>query len=301
MDYGRNLEFGISIDPAAADLDVALTLARRADEAGLDYLAVQDHPYQPGHLDAWTLMTVLLTQTEHVSVVSDVLDLQLRPPAMLAKAAASLAVIAPGRIVLGVGGGATAHGVEAMGGTPHRGGEMVAFTEEAVMVLRRALAGGPVRLDTPRHRIRGYQAGPKPAVAVPVWLGSQKPRMLGVTGRVAEGWISPLNIYVAPHEVPERQRLIDAAAAEAGRDPRDVRRIYNVIGAIGPYTGLNGLVGSVELWVDTLTSWALDLGFDTFVFWPMTDPVRQVELFAREVVPAVRAKVARARETVAAR
>lgn len=298
MDYGRNLEFGVSIDPAAADLGSALTLARRADEAGLDYLAVQDHPYQPGHLDAWTLMTVLLTQTERIAVVSDVLDLQLRPPAMLAKAASSLAAIAPGRVVLGVGGGATAHGVEAMGGTPYRGAEMVAFTEEAVTILRRALAGGSVRLETPRHHIAGYQAGPVPAVAVPVWLGSQKPRMLGVTGRVAEGWISPLNIYVAPDEVPERQALIDDAAAAAGRKPRDVRRIYNVIGAIGPYTGSGGLIGSAELWIDTLTRWALDFGFDTFIFWPMTDPVAQTGLFAREVVPAVRARVAQAREAV---
>lgn len=294
MDYGRKLEFGVSIDPAATNLDSALRLARLADTAGLDYLAVQDHPYQPGHLDAWTLMTLLTARTERIAVVSDVLDLQLRPPTMLAKAAASLATAAPGRLVLGVGGGATAHGVEAMGGAPHHGGEMVAFTEEAIGILRHALAGDSIRLDTPRHRITGYQAGP--VARVPVWLGSQKPRMLAVTGRTAQGWISPLNIYVPPHEVPEKQDRIDAAAVAAGRDPHDIRRMYNVIGAIGPYTGGTGLVGPVEMWVDTLTAWALDLGFDTFVFWPMTDAEQQVAVFASQVVPAVTRNVARARQ-----
>lgn len=45
----------------------------------------------------------------------------------------------------------------------------------------------------------------------------------------------------------------------------------------------------------TLTEWAVDLGFDTFIFWPMTDPLAQLEIFAREVVPAVRQRVAERR------
>ncbi|GAA2005130.1 LLM class flavin-dependent oxidoreductase [Microbacterium ulmi] len=296
MDYGRELEFGVSIDPTAADLAASRRLALVADRAGLDYLAVQDHPYQPSHLEVWTLLTHLASITERIGVTPDVLDLQLRLPSLVAKSAASFAEIAPGRVALGVGGGATPHGVEALGGTPHAGADMVRYTEEALAVLRRALAGGAVRLDTPRHRIAGYQAGPVPRPPVPVWLGSQKPRMLAVTGRAADGWISPLNIYVAPHEVPERQEAIDRAAREAGRDPRDIRRIYNVIGAIGPYAGANGLLGDVGVWIDTLSDWAVDLGFDTFVFWPMTDAERQVEVFASEVVPGIRERVAQRRK-----
>ena len=56
-DYGHPVRFGVSIDPGAADFAAALSLARQADRAGLDYLAVQDHPYQPGYLDAWTMLT----------------------------------------------------------------------------------------------------------------------------------------------------------------------------------------------------------------------------------------------------
>jgi alkanesulfonate monooxygenase SsuD/methylene tetrahydromethanopterin reductase-like flavin-dependent oxidoreductase (luciferase family) len=294
-DYGHPVRFGVSIDPSAADFAAALSLARQADRAGLDYLAVQDHPYQAGYLDAWTMLTYLLARTERVSVVSDVLDLQLRPPSIAAKAAASLAAMAGGRVQLGVGGGASAQGIAAMGGQPRCGADMVAFTDEAIQIIRRALRGEAVQASTLHHRIAGYQAGPVPPEPVGVWAGSQGPRMLAVTGRAADGWICPLNIYVSPEEVPGRQSAIDQAARDAGRDPRQIRRVYNVIGTIGPYRRGTGLVGTADHWVSTLTGWAAGLGFDTLIFWPATDPPAQLEVFTSEVIPAVRAEVARLR------
>jgi alkanesulfonate monooxygenase SsuD/methylene tetrahydromethanopterin reductase-like flavin-dependent oxidoreductase (luciferase family) len=68
----------------------------------------------------------LATETGRISFVPDVLDLQLRPPTMTAKAASSLALLTGGRIVLGVGGGASADGIAAMGGARRTGREMVA-------------------------------------------------------------------------------------------------------------------------------------------------------------------------------
>jgi alkanesulfonate monooxygenase SsuD/methylene tetrahydromethanopterin reductase-like flavin-dependent oxidoreductase (luciferase family) len=297
-DYGHPVRFGMSIDPGAADFSSALSLARQADRSGLDYLAVQDHPYQAGYLDVWTMLTYLIARTEQVSVVSDVIDLQLRPPAIVAKAAASLAAMAGGRVQLGVGGGASAQGVAAMGGLPRSGGDMVAFTEEAIQIIRQALRGEMIQVSTQQHRITGYQAGPVPPQPVGVWVGSQKPKMLAVTGRSGDGWVCPLNIYVAPDEVPGRQAAIDEAARGAGRDPREVRRIYNVIGTIGPSRGGHGLAGTVDYWVSTLTEWAMGLGFDTFIFWPAADPPAQLEVFASEVIPAVRAQVAKLRSGV---
>ncbi|PZF79708.1 LLM class flavin-dependent oxidoreductase [Jiangella anatolica] len=291
-DYGRPLSFGVSLDPTAADVGSALDLARQADRAGLEYLAVQDHAYQPGYLDMWTMLSWLAAATERIAVVPDVADLQLRPPTMLAKAAASLATIAPGRVVLGVGAGPSAAAVASMGATPHHGDAMVEYTEEAIGILRAALAGQPIRTTTEHHHIAGYQAGPRPPRPVEIWVGAQKPKMLGVTGRAGDGWVSPLNIYVPPDDVPQRQALVDDAARSAGRNPRDERRLYNVIGAIGPYRGGQGLVGPVELWVDRLTEWAVGLGFDTFVLWTITDPAAQLQLFTSEVVPAVRERVA---------
>ncbi|BCB77948.1 LLM class flavin-dependent oxidoreductase [Phytohabitans flavus] len=290
-DYGHPLSFGLSLDPDIRQLAETRRLARAAADGGLDYLAIQDHPYQPRYLDTWTLITHLATATERISFLPDVADLQLRPPTMLAKAAASLGVLTGGRIVLGLGGGATADGVAGMGGTRRSGREMVAFTEEALQVMRQALRGGEVRWISEQHRIEGYAAGPKPPSTIPLWLGSQQPKMLGVTGRHSDGWISPLNIYVPPEEVPRRQQLIDDAARSVGRDPTEVRRIYNVLGAIGDFRGGRGLVGDAAQWTDTLSEWAVELGFDTFVFWPITAHETQLKVFADEVVPAVRERV----------
>ena len=64
--------------------------AQAADAAGLNYLAIQDHAYNIEFLDVWTLISYLAAETDRISFVPDVADLQLRPPAMLAKAAASL-------------------------------------------------------------------------------------------------------------------------------------------------------------------------------------------------------------------
>ncbi|SPL99717.1 similar to Coenzyme F420-dependent N5 N10-methylene tetrahydromethanopterin reductase and related flavin-dependent oxidoreductase [[Actinomadura] parvosata subsp. kistnae] len=289
------MSFGLSLDPDADALTRTRQLARAAADGGLDFLAVQDHAYQPGHLDAWTLITHLATQTERISFLTDVADLQLRPPAMLANAAASLGVLAEGRIILGVGGGAFADAIAGMGGGRRTGREMVAYTEQALHIMRAALTGGAVRLRSDQHTIEGYTAGPVPASPIPLWLGSQGPRMLAVTGRSSDGWISPLNIYVPPDEVPAKQKIIDDAARSAGRDPAAVRRVYNVIGVIGDVRGGRGLVGDVRLWTETLARWATELGFDTFVFWPMTAPLSQLEVFAAEVVPAVRERVGQIR------
>ncbi|MET9121183.1 LLM class flavin-dependent oxidoreductase [Streptomyces sp. NPDC004528] len=289
-DYQRPLSFGLSLDPDARAWAHTRRLARTAENLGLDHLAVQDHPYQPGHFDAWTLISHLSAHTDRISFLTDVADLQLRPPVMLAKAATSLSVLTGGRVRLGVGGGGIPDAIASMGGAARRGPDLVAFADESVGLLRKALNGDSVRLHSPYHHIAGYQAGPVPTRPVELWLGAQKPRMLAVTGRQADGWISPLNIYVTPDEVPSRQEIIDEAATGAGRDPRELRRVYNVIGAIGGGDG-PGLVGDVRRWVDTLTEWTVVLGFDTFVLWPAADPERQLALFAGEVVPAVRERV----------
>jgi alkanesulfonate monooxygenase SsuD/methylene tetrahydromethanopterin reductase-like flavin-dependent oxidoreductase (luciferase family) len=291
-DYGHPITFGLSLYPSVDQISETRQLAQAADAAGLEYLAIQDHAYNPEFLDVWTLITYLAAETDRISFFPDVADLQLRLPTILAKAAASLGVLTGGRIVLGVGGGASAEGIAAMGGSRRTSREMVQFTEEALLLMRTALAGGVVESSGGQHAIEGYQAGPVPASPVPLWLGSNGPRMLAVTGRSSDGWVSPLSTYVGPAAVPSRQQLIDDAARSAGRNPADVRRIYNIVGLIGPARGGPGLRGDVEAWVAALTNWSVDLGFDTFIFWPMTAPLEQLEVFAREIVPAVRQLVA---------
>ena len=289
-DYGHPITFGLSLMPSVELLEETRQLAQAADAAGLDYLAIQDHAYNFEFLDVWTLISYLAAETDRIAFVPDVADLQLRPPAMLAKAAASLGVLTGGRIVLGVGGGASAGGIAAMGGTWRSRPEMIAFTDEAMQIMHRALAGGPVEFHGDQHTV-DYEAGPVPPEPIPLWLGSQGPKMLALTGRQSDGWVSPLSTYTPPFAVPGMQRRIDEAARDAGRQPADVRRIYNVVGTVGAGRGGSGLTGDVDTWVATLTDWAVDLGLDTFIYWPTTAPAAQLEVFVGEVVPAVRQAV----------
>jgi alkanesulfonate monooxygenase SsuD/methylene tetrahydromethanopterin reductase-like flavin-dependent oxidoreductase (luciferase family) len=290
-DYGHPITFGLSLYPSVDQLGETRQLARAADEAGLDYLAIQDHAYNPEFLDVWTLISYLAAETDRISFVPDVADLQLRPPTILAKAAASLSVLSGGRIVLGVGGGASAEGIAAMGGARRSPHEMVEFTEEALAVMREALATGVVERSGSQLAV-DYEAGPDPMAPVPLWLGSTGRRMLAVTGRSSDGWVSPLSTYVPPAAVPAKQQRIDEAARAAGRDPAAVRRIYNVVGAIGGQFGRGpGLSGDVASWVATLSEWTVDLGLDTFILWPTTAPQSQLEIFAAEVIPGVRQRV----------
>ena len=102
-DFGRELRFGYFLIPNAAD--PLLSTAREVERLGLDYIAVQDHPYQRRFVDAWVLMSMIAASTSRVGVFPDVANLPLRPPAVLAKAAASLDVLSGGRFELGLGAG----------------------------------------------------------------------------------------------------------------------------------------------------------------------------------------------------
>src|SRR5690606_41848562 len=89
-DYGHDLLFGTCVTPRSQGPKHVIDLAVTADRAGLDLVTFQDHPYQPAFLDTWTLLSFVAARTERVRLSGSVLNLPLRPPAVLARAAASL-------------------------------------------------------------------------------------------------------------------------------------------------------------------------------------------------------------------
>src|SRR3569832_1470042 len=92
------LQFGIFPTPNAAELDDVLEQVTSAERVGLDLVGIQDHPYQRRFLDTWTLISSLVPVTERIRFFPDVACLPLRPPAVLAKSAASLDVLSGGRV-----------------------------------------------------------------------------------------------------------------------------------------------------------------------------------------------------------
>jgi alkanesulfonate monooxygenase SsuD/methylene tetrahydromethanopterin reductase-like flavin-dependent oxidoreductase (luciferase family) len=290
-DYGRELEFGASVAPLADPPDFATRVAVAADRAGLDLVGIQDHPYQRRFLDTWTLISTLVSVTERIRYFPDVANLPLRPPAMLAKAAASLDVLSGGRVQMGLGAGAFWEAIEAMDGPRRSPGEAVRSVEEAIQVMRLVWSEErSVRFAGEIYSLRGMRPGPHPIHEIEIWVGAGGPRMLDLIGRLADGWIPSMG-WATPDRLPAMHERIDEAASKAGRDQREIKRLYNISGRIGQ-EGEGSLSGPVSKWVEELTHFALELGMDTFIYWPSEDHVRQVELFANEVVPAVREAVA---------
>ena len=292
-DYGRALGFGVFPTPEAAKLEEVLALARVADQQGLHYVGIQDHPYQRRFLDTWMLMATVLARTERVRVFPDVANLPLRPPAVTAKAAASLDVLSGGRFELGLGAGAFWEAVEAMGGPRRSPKEAVDALVEAIEVIRLMWSDQrSVRFDGRYYRLAGVKPGPPPAHPIGIWLGVGGRRTLALVGRTADGWV-PSSGWATPDKLPDMHARIDAAAEAAGRDPAGIARVYNVWGKIGGAGGF--LQGGVEQWVDELTELAVEHGMDTFMFGPSEDPVTQLRRFAADVAPAVRERVERHR------
>ncbi|NHA70040.1 LLM class flavin-dependent oxidoreductase [Phycicoccus flavus] len=282
-DYGHALEFGIFPSPDAAAPDRVLELAQLADVLGLDLVTVQDHPYQARHLDAWTLLSVVAARTTAVRVAPNVVNLPLRPPAVLAQAVASLDLLTGGRVELGLGAGAFWDAIVAAGGERLGPGQAVDALVEAIAVLRASWSGeGSVRVEGEHHRVVGLHAGPRPAHPVGIWVGAYGPRMLGVTGRLADGWLPSMG-YADPDALGPMNARIDDAAVGAGRASEDVRRLYNVVPAGRSGSGLRGRVTD---WPEQLAGLTLEHGMATFVLG--TDDPDLVRAWASEVAPATR-------------
>ncbi|WP_432973230.1 LLM class flavin-dependent oxidoreductase [Dactylosporangium sp. CA-233914] len=290
-DYGHDLRFGTFLPAEAADATEALRLAVRTEELGLDMTSLQDHPYQARFLDAWTQLSVIAAHTERISVFPNVANLPLRPPAVLARAAASLDLLTGGRVELGLGAGGFWDAIDGMGG-PRRGpAEAVKALEEGIAVIRALWSEErSARVDGEFYQLRGAHPGPGAAHDIGIWVGAIKPKMLALTGRLADGWL-PSSPYVPPAVLAESNRRIDEAAVAAGRRPEDVRRLYNIAGTFHG-DGREFLQGPPKVWVEQLAELAVTEGMSAFIIMVQAGGDNDLERFAMEVVPAVRELVA---------
>lgn len=277
-DYGHELAFGTFITPLNHDATTVVGLTQTAERAGLDLVTFQDHPYQPRFFDTWTLLSFVAAKTERIKLAPSVISLPMRPPAVLARSAASLDILSGGRLELGLGAGGFWDAIEAMGGVRRTTGDSVSALEEAIDIIREVWTPerGGVRIEGEHYRVVGAKRGPAPAHDMEIWLGASKPRMLRLIGRKADGWIPGNGEQLVP-QLDELNKIIDDAAVEAGREPRDIRRQLNVMSAEP----------------ERLAELTLQYGVGTFIV--PSDDARVIEWFGREVAPAVRELVAKER------
>jgi alkanesulfonate monooxygenase SsuD/methylene tetrahydromethanopterin reductase-like flavin-dependent oxidoreductase (luciferase family) len=283
------VKFGLNVDPDTGGLPIAERITTIADTSGLEYVGIQDHPYNAGFADTLTMITWLASRTTSVHFFSNVANLPLRPPAMLAKQAATIDLLSGGRFELGLGAGAFADGIAGMGGPRRSAGQARGALSEAIDIIRATWAGEPFSYRGAYYQVPDVRPGPRPAHNIGLWLGVTGHRAARMVGAKADGW-SVSAPYVPPASLPELNEIITGAAQAAGRDPGAITRLYNVMGLITPNEH-DAFNGPVERWVDTLTTLHTQSQMNAFVFWPSRDRERQSHLFAEQVVPAVRQAV----------
>lgn len=297
-DYLHDPLFGLFVTPSSANTDHVVELAEGADRAGLDLVAFQDHPYLPDLIDTWTLMSFVAARTNRIRIVSNVINVPLRAPAVLARAAAGLDILSHGRYELGIGAGGFWDAIAGMGGARRGPGEAVAQLNEAITVIREIWDNekpGTVRFDGDFYSVPDAKRGPRPPHEIGIWVGAYQPRMLGLTGEAGDGWL-PTFEYLPDGlaTIASSNAIIDDAAVAAGRSAQHIRRLLNVMNAsIGPAD--NGfLQGSIPQWIDQLTEAVLEYGISGFMIGG--DNLRIGETLAAEIAPAVRENVTAARK-----
>lgn len=219
--------------------DKAIEFARRAEADGFDAI------WWPCHLMGWTpdsmwtedvtalrgyqanphmyfepltMMGAAGAATESIRVGVCVTDTIRRHPAMLAQQALTVDHLAGGRSILGLGSG------ERMNVTPYgiEWSRPVGRLEEAIRVIRLLWeSDGPVDFDGRFFQLEDAVLGldPYEGKAPPIWLAAHGPRMLGICGRLADGWL-PTNI--GPDAYAEKLAAIHQSAEEADRDPASI-------------------------------------------------------------------------------
>jgi probable F420-dependent oxidoreductase len=206
-----------------------LSMARAAEESGFHSVWLGDHllyrdpgASERGPWEAWTQLAALAAATERVTLGPLVACAGFHPPGVLAKMAASVDEVSGGRLVLGLGAGWNDPEFHAFGlPTDHR----VSRFAEAFTIIRGLLAGERVTLDGAYWQAADAVLLPMPARRLPLMVGSNGPRMLGLTLPHVDAWNTWYDDYnnSADGFAALNARITDAVVA-AGRRPEDVRR-----------------------------------------------------------------------------
>jgi alkanesulfonate monooxygenase SsuD/methylene tetrahydromethanopterin reductase-like flavin-dependent oxidoreductase (luciferase family) len=187
---------GVTLPQFTSDADVFLDAARRAEDLGLDSVWVFDHiwpltgaRHRPA-IECWTALSWLAAATERIAIGTLVTRSSLRHPAVLAKMAATVAEIAPGRLTIGIGSGdeASRPENEAYGIAYHPGDDRIRQLEATVESLARLLAGETVSMRSPFARLTDMALDPSPARRPRLWVGGRSDAVLALAARRADGW-----------------------------------------------------------------------------------------------------------------
>jgi alkanesulfonate monooxygenase SsuD/methylene tetrahydromethanopterin reductase-like flavin-dependent oxidoreductase (luciferase family) len=282
--------FGVSIVPSASGRSNPVAEARRAEDLGLDQVSIWDHPHgdRPS-FETWTLLTWIAARTERIGLATDVLGLPFRLPALTAKMTETLDRLSDGRVILGLGAGASDRETAGIGAPARTPLEKVEALEEGLEVIRGVWNRSPFSFEGRHYRADAAMIEPKPERPIPIWLGTYGPKALDLTGRRADGWI-PSMPYLPPRAARSRMEIVRASAVRAGRDPDALDYAYNLgvrIGGPPPDDPERQVAGEPEEVVERLLE-LTEIGFTVLNLWLGGRREEQLERFGSQVLPALR-------------
>jgi alkanesulfonate monooxygenase SsuD/methylene tetrahydromethanopterin reductase-like flavin-dependent oxidoreductase (luciferase family) len=284
------LQFGLGLSTAAGTGSDPIAEALAAERLGFDFVSASDHPHgeHPSY-ETWTLLTTVAARTSRLKIASRVLSVPFRPPALVAKMAESLDRLSGGRLILGLGGGSGDDELRAFGLGVPTPGEKVRGLDEAVTIVRGLWTEASFTFSGTRFHTEAARIEPKPAHAIPIWLGTFGDRALAITGRLADGWIPSLG-YAPPDVVVVMRDKLRTAAQAAGRDPEAITCAYNVPVRVDDRAGGKPAVvtGPPDAVAEQLQAF-VGLGFTAFNLMPMGPGLDdQIERLATDVLPTLR-------------
>jgi alkanesulfonate monooxygenase SsuD/methylene tetrahydromethanopterin reductase-like flavin-dependent oxidoreductase (luciferase family) len=229
--------FGIMTAPSQVDYHDVLRVWRDADSIpAIEHAWLYDHlmpifgdPNGPTY-EGWTLLAALAAQTRRLRLGLLVTSNRFRPPAMLAKIAATVDAVSGGRLDFGIGAGSRpSHPLarreyDAHGLPFDDFGHSVGSLAEACTVIRRLWTETePFDFHGSHHRLTGAFGNPKPVQRPypPILIGGRSAAVLRVAAEHADGWNIPGGDIA---DAASRSALLDRYCAEFGRDPAAITR-----------------------------------------------------------------------------
>ena len=205
------VRIGISLGPAGTPGQFA-DAVDLLEQAGVDSLWLSEITYS-ALVEPFTGMAFALARTRRLKAGTGVSVLPGRNPVLVAKQLASLAGLAPGR-VLPVFGVLPAQPAErVLFDVPD--GRRAAVFDESLRLIRLLLTAERVSFDGEFFTVSDATVGTLPAKPLDIWLGGSAPAGLRRVGRLADGWLGSL---LTPAEAGAAVKIIQEAAAEERRE-----------------------------------------------------------------------------------
>ena len=237
MTQTTKVSFGIATAPQQVTYHDVQRVWREADAIGeIEHAWLFDHLLpiagdQKGPIfEGWTLLSALAAQTERLRLGLLVTSNRFRPPAMLAKIAATVDIVSGGRLDFGIGAGSRTsipwarREYDANGLPYHDAAYAVGSLGEACTVIRRLWTEDePFDYDGTYIHLTGAYCNPKPVQRPypPIMIGGAASATLRVVAVHADMWNIP---SLDADGLVSRSALLDRFCAEIGRDPAEITR-----------------------------------------------------------------------------